>query len=85
VAEVHTSLEPLVPLQHIAHIPVPTIVVDVVVRLHQPVLFDDPGHLRSDIRPNDPRRNLRVVIRRELITEVMDQCRNDQLIVCAIA
>ncbi len=85
MAEVDTSLKPLVPLQHIAHVPIATVVVDVVIRLHQSVLLNNPSHFWPHIRPDDSRGHLSVVVRRKLITHIVDQRRDNQLIVRAVA
>ena len=61
--------------------PIPAAVMREVVRLKQAMLFDDPGDLGPHIRPDDCRGNLRVVVRREIIADIVNQCRNDQFIV----
>ncbi len=69
------------PFNPIARIPIPAQMVRVVIRLHHPVLLDDPGHLGPHVRPQNTRRNLGVIVRSQLIPDVVNQCRNQQFLV----
>src|SRR3981081_3112594 len=72
VAEIDAGVEPLMSLQAIAHEPVTTGVMHVIIGLEQTMLLDDPGYLRPDIRADDPSANLCVVIRRQFVSNIMN-------------
>ena len=71
--------------QALARVAIPAEVVHVVIVLEQAVLRDDPGDLRPHVRPQDRRGELRVVVGRELIADIVQQCADDQLLVGAVA
>jgi len=75
---------PRMPLQPIARIPVAPQVMSVVVRLHQPVLLDDPRHLRTHVGPENARCHFRVIVRSQLVTNVVNQGSNQQLLIGAV-
>src|SRR5581483_11067895 len=72
---------PGVALQPVPRIAIATQVVSVVVGLHQPVLLDDPGHLGAHVRAQHGGRELRVVVRRQLISNIMEQRGDQQLVI----
>jgi len=67
--------------ESIAPVAIAARVVGVVVRLEQPVLFDDPGHFRSHVRPKDAGGYLGMVVRRKFVADVVDEgCRHEFVI-----
>src|ERR1700692_3336366 len=59
-------------------------VVGVVVRLEQPMLFDDPGHFRSHVRPKDAGGYLGMGVRGKFIADVVDERCPDEFIIGAV-
>src|SRR5580658_2191919 len=70
--------------QSLAGVTIAAPVVHVVVRLKQAVLLDDPADLGANVRPDNGGGELCVVIRRELVSEVMNERREHQLVVRAV-
>ena len=56
----------------------------VVVSLEQPVLLDDPCHLRPHVGPQNCGGYLSVIVRRELVADVVNQCGHYELVVGAV-
>jgi hypothetical protein len=60
------------------------VVMGVILHLEQAVHLDDPGHLGAHIRPDDGRGQLRVVLRRQFVAQVVHQRGDDDLDVLAV-
>ena len=81
LAEVEAGAVPLVILDAIAGIAVSAQVMHVVVGLQEAVIRDDPRDFRPHVRPHDSSGDLRMIVRSELIADVVNQRGNHQLIV----
>jgi hypothetical protein len=75
---------PRVILEAIARIAVAAEMVHVIVILEQAVLLDDPGHLGAHVRTDDGGGEFGVIVGRQLVADIVDQCRQQQLIVGAV-
>src|SRR6267142_3430707 len=83
-AKVPACLIPGMAAESIAPVAVAARVMGVVVRLEQPVLFDDPGHFRPHVRPKDAGGYLGMVVRRKFIADVVDERRRNKVIIGAV-
>src|ERR1700722_1648188 len=83
-AKVPACLIPGMIAESIAPIAVAARVVGVVIRLEQPVLFDDPGHFRPHVWPKDAGSYLGMIVGRKFVADVVDQPCRDELVVGAV-
>src|SRR5260370_34427197 len=63
---------------------VPVIVMRVVVGLKQAMLFDDPRDPGTHIGPYDACGDLRVVVRRQIVTPIMNERGDDEFVIRAV-
>src|SRR5258708_35327557 len=82
-AKVPACLIPGMVAESIAAVAVAARVVRVVIRLEQPMVFDDPGHLRPHVWPKDAGGDLGMVVRGKFIADVVNERRRDEFVIGA--
>src|SRR5277367_5300051 len=82
-AEILAGLIPRMAEELVACVAITATEVNVVVILEQAMLLHDPGDLRTNVGSDYSGRYLRMIVRRQLIADVVDERRHDQLIVGA--
>jgi len=82
-AEMHAGLIPLVIAVALPRVSVAAEVMHVIVVLKEAVLFNDLGHFRTHIGTEDGCRKFRMVVRSQLIADIVDKRRDDRPLVGA--